>query len=931
MSELSQRLQDAFSDRYRIERELGRGGMGTVFLAEDLKHHRRVAIKVFDPELSAAIGSERFLREIEIVAGLSHPHILPLHDSGAADGLLYFVMPYVEGESLRKRLTREKQLPVEEALRLTREVAGALGHAHGRGVVHRDIKPENILLQDQHAVVADFGIARVVAQGAADTQAVTRGAGPMTSAGVTVGTPAYMSPEQASGSRELDGRSDIYSLGCVLYEMLAGEPPFTGSTAEGVVRQHLVLTPRPVSDLRPSTPPAVTRTIARALAKAPADRFQSAVEFGAALLTAPDEPMSAGSPTVFATSGPTRRGKPALQRIAWATVALLTIGGAYWAFATRGPGSKGAPGGAGAMRRPVLVAEFEGAELEPGVAIAARQMVMAAFDQSDRLEAVASDQIKLALELAGKPDTTRLDGTLARELAFRNGIKVTVEGSIRRIGGTLFVVLTARDSDDGRVLYTESGRARGEDALIPTLGRLTTSLRRQLGERADALTVSGPRWIASTPSFEAYKKYSRAFEMQQMEGDDRGSIELLRETLAIDPDFAEAWALKYFGHGHLGEDDSSQAALAEALKHPDRLTEEGRMFLQGLRDRNSGDLVAADAKYRELIRRGYQLSSSLGNHAAILESAGRYREALQEAQRAVRSSPVGPQQWVLSNLTGLLLMFDEVRDARIAAEGLKGSYADGGRLAIAVTTEEWSRADSLASAFESDPTREEPTRRTALFVSAGLAGSRGSLAEARALLTRAGQPLARILLDLTCGASSIDAPGAASADAPTPTSNPLQLGFAAVARGDLAGARRQLAKVAPTRRTEEPGAANDRALLEACIAGREGRWDYAANMLAPLARLGESPGALVSPPFTRWLAAHALEQAGNPDSAAACFARVLEPTGLYWETRVLVKMLSPYAHLGLARLCTQRGRLKEAEAHLKIGRTQLVHADPDLR
>ena len=236
MSELSQRLQEAFPDRYRIERELGRGGMGTVFLAEDLKHHRRVAIKVFDPELSAAIGSERFLHEIEIVAGLSHPHILPLHDSGAADGLLFFVMPYVEGESLRNRLTREGQLPVEEALRLAREVAGALGHAHGRGVVHRDIKPENILLQDRHAVVADFGIARVVAQRTADTQAVTRGAGPMTSAGVTVGTPAYMSPEQAAGSRELDGRSDIYSLGCVLYEMLAGEPPFTGATAEGVVR-----------------------------------------------------------------------------------------------------------------------------------------------------------------------------------------------------------------------------------------------------------------------------------------------------------------------------------------------------------------------------------------------------------------------------------------------------------------------------------------------------------------------------------------------------------------------------------------------------------------------------------------------------------------------------------------------------------------------
>src|SRR5262245_27899281 len=257
--------------------------MATVFLAEDLKHRRRVAIKVLDPELSALLGPERFLREIEIGARLQHPHILTLLDSGEARGLLYYVMPYVEGESLRDRLEREKQLPVEKALRLTREVADALDHAHRAGVVHRDIKPENILLAAGHAVVADFGIARAV--GAA-------GGARLTTAGTALGTPAYMSPEQVMGSPDLDGRSDLYSLGCVLYEMLAGVPPFAGATAESLVHQHLSVTPAPVTSVRPTVPEATARALAKCLAKTPADRFGTATEFAEALAT-PDSPGKA--------------------------------------------------------------------------------------------------------------------------------------------------------------------------------------------------------------------------------------------------------------------------------------------------------------------------------------------------------------------------------------------------------------------------------------------------------------------------------------------------------------------------------------------------------------------------------------------------------------------------------------------------------------
>ena len=275
MTDPLSRLSAALADRYRIERELGQGGMATVYLAEDLKHHRKVAIKVLKPELAAVLGAERFVQEITTTANLQHPHILTLFDSGEADGFLYYVMPYIEGESLRDRLDREKQLPLEDALAIAREVADALSYAHAHGVVHRDIKPENILLADGHATVADFGIAKAVSEA---------GATRLTATGMSVGTPIYMSPEQAAGEADLDGRSDLYSLACVLYEMLAGQPPFTGPTAANVVHQHLTADARPVSQLRPAVPPAIADVLARALAKNPADRFSPAAQFAAALV-----------------------------------------------------------------------------------------------------------------------------------------------------------------------------------------------------------------------------------------------------------------------------------------------------------------------------------------------------------------------------------------------------------------------------------------------------------------------------------------------------------------------------------------------------------------------------------------------------------------------------------------------------------------------
>jgi len=308
VTDLLTHVQAALAGGYAIERELGRGGMATVYLAQDLKHRRPVAIKVLAPELAAALGRERFLREIETAARLTHPHILPLHDSGEADGLLYYVMPYIEGESLRDRLDREKQLAIADAVTITCAVANALSYAHSHDVVHRDVKPENILLSNDEAIVADFGIAAAID---------AAGGGKLTRTGIVLGTPAYMSPEQGAGDRALDGRSDVYSLGCVLYEMLAGEPPFTGPTSQAIIAKRFTDPVPSARRLRDTVPPPMDQAIAKALARAPADRFATTHQFAEALRASAE-----ARPAIVATAPPAHgdvedAGRSAFARHAW--------------------------------------------------------------------------------------------------------------------------------------------------------------------------------------------------------------------------------------------------------------------------------------------------------------------------------------------------------------------------------------------------------------------------------------------------------------------------------------------------------------------------------------------------------------------------------------------------------------------------------------
>ena len=331
MAHVTDQLNLALADRYLIERELGAGGMATVYLAKDLKHDRKVALKVLRSELAAVIGADRFLAEIKTTANLQHPHILPLHDSGEAGGLVFYVMPYVGGESLRDRLGRETQLPVDEAVRLTCEVASALDYAHRHGVIHRDIKPENILLHDGRALVADFGIALAVSRSDGGTR--------MTETGMSLGTPHYMSPEQAMGEREITAKSDVYALGCVLYEMLTGEPPFTGPTAQAIVARVMTEEPRSLTLQRRTIPPHVEAAVHTALAKLPADRFAGAAQFAAAL-----QDPAFGGPGRRADGHELRAAGPPARRPAVVIVALaaIALAGGFVAGRVSAPASSGA-------------------------------------------------------------------------------------------------------------------------------------------------------------------------------------------------------------------------------------------------------------------------------------------------------------------------------------------------------------------------------------------------------------------------------------------------------------------------------------------------------------------------------------------------------------------------------------------------------------
>ncbi len=526
------RVKKALGDRYAIERELGAGGMATVYLAEDLKHHRKVAVKVLRPELSATIGADRFLREIEIGARFQHPHILPLHDSGEADGCLYYVMPYVAGESLKARLDREGQLPLQDTLEIARQVAGALSYAHSHDVIHRDIKPENVLLSAGHAIVADFGIARAVTAAGGDR---------LTETGMSIGTPAYLSPEQAGGQQQLDGRSDIYSLGCMVYEMLAGQPPFTGPTLESVVHQHMAAEVPSVAVIRPAVPPQVTNALRRAMAKAPADRFATADQFAEELgLAAAQVRLSGGLPLQaeaaagVSAAGPQKKplGRRWMSYGAVAVVAVLT--GMIVASRIRGPGAAGL--GSDAIRLTVLPFENLGAPEDEYFADGMTDEVTA------RLAGVAGLSIVARQSALQYKNTSKTPREIGEELDVEYLLEATISWQHAAEGPSRVRVRPQliRTSDASHVW------ADVYDDDLTEVFRVQTNIAMQVVEALNIALVEPERRSLEgkpTDNLEAYDLYLQGndYLARPVSQENYGVAEgMYRRALELDPDFAMA-------------------------------------------------------------------------------------------------------------------------------------------------------------------------------------------------------------------------------------------------------------------------------------------------------------------------------------------------------------------------------------------------------
>jgi tetratricopeptide (TPR) repeat protein/tRNA A-37 threonylcarbamoyl transferase component Bud32 len=496
--DIAERLRAALAGRYELDRELGHGGMAMVYLARDVRHQRRVAVKVMRPELAATLAADRFLREIHIAAELQHPLIVPLYDSGGGpDGLLWYVMPYVEGETLRTRLLREKQLPIEEALAIARDAAEALTWAHAHGIVHRDIKPENILLSGEHAMVADFGLAR----------AVTQAAGGFTSSGLVVGTPQYMSPEQGSGNATVDARSDIYSLGCVLYEMLAGEPPFTGPTPQAVIAKQVSERVPSLRVVRPAVPEGTAVALERALAKTPADRFATPHEFITAL----------------AARSPARSGRWRRARVLLPAAVVVTLGWLGWR----------ALSGASLDANRYLVASFERGPGAVSALLDADQCqwrLSAALRSWDGISVADNFQVHDALARRALAAPTQRDWlALARGL----GIGRLVRGEVARVGDTTFVTASVFDVASGD---------RPIQQVTEPVTEQTADLPRRFGQIAARLLGLGP------PATAAWGTRSLAAGRAFVAGDNalaNGRLAVAAdsflEATRRDPQFADAY------------------------------------------------------------------------------------------------------------------------------------------------------------------------------------------------------------------------------------------------------------------------------------------------------------------------------------------------------------------------------------------------------
>ena len=599
-------LRTALAERYRIEGELGRGGMAIVYSAQDLKHQRRVAIKLLRPEIAVALGAERFLREIRIAAGLQHPNILPLYDSGEAAGALYYVMPYVEGESLRDRLTREGQLPVAEALAIAAETGDALGYAHSHDVVHRDIKPENILLSGGHALVADFGIARAISAAGGDR---------VTETGIAVGTPAYMSPEQATGAAHLDGRADIYALGCVVYEMLAGTPPFTGPSAQAILARHTVDPVPPLRTLRPGVPSGVEGAVTRALAKIPADRFPTAAAF--------NEGLQGGG-----GSAPPKRSMWRWGAVAAAVV--IAAGGIGYGLLHR----SAPPPSIGVLPFRNLSPDPNDQAFSDGMA----EELTAAFGKVEGMRVAAPTS-------AG---TFRNSTANPQEIGRALGVGTLVEGSVLRAGGRWRVVAHLINARTGYDLWSDVYERDARDVFAvqdEIVRAIVGALRVRL-----AGPVGTPLVRRATASPEAHELYLQGryfYEQRSRAGLEKG-MAFFQQAIAKDSGYALAYAgladsydfLTTFGYATPREMfPLAKAAAARAIQLDSTLPE-AHTTLGFIALFYDWDWGTADREFRRALALDSTFTPALLYHAWYDVAVGKPEDGIRDMEQARAMDPL---------------------------------------------------------------------------------------------------------------------------------------------------------------------------------------------------------------------------------------------------------------------------------------------------
>jgi serine/threonine-protein kinase len=627
-----EQLNDALVGRYRVERALGEGGMATVYLAQDLRHNRHVALKVLKPELAEALGAQRFLKEIEVTANLQHPHILPLYDSGSASGALFYVMPLIHGESLRERLARDGRLPVSETVDLIRQIAGALDFAHRQGILHRDIKPENILIQDGEALLADFGIALALS-GSVQSR--------MTGTGLSVGTVQYMSPEQAAGERDLTSSSDIYSLGAVAYEMLAGEPPIADSSARTMIARLMTEAPRALRTLRDDVPSSVDETILRALEKEPDRRFISARDFGDALML----PGSSTSGSVDRTPPMTMPVHHRSRRVALAFLTLAVVVAGFLITRNRTTGAMPSTA-VGAPIRSIAVLPLANHSGDSTQDYFAEGMTDELTTAIATIGAIRVTSRGSAMQFQGK---SRLS---TPEIAKALNVDAILEGSVARSGDRVRITAALIDARADQNIWSESFERKSSDVLAMQ-AEVASAIAREINVR---LTATEQSRLASAPTVntEGHDAYllGRYFFNRPSDDNLRKAIAQFEKSVALNPQFAagysglsDAYLWAGYNEGLLTASVGKvkSKAAAERAVQLDSNSAEAHASLATYMLFYDKDWPACEREFRRAIALNSNYAFAHDQFGMALGFTGRFDEAVAEGQRAAELDPLSPQ------------------------------------------------------------------------------------------------------------------------------------------------------------------------------------------------------------------------------------------------------------------------------------------------